>query len=60
LKKKISKLEDTQKGIDEEDEVYSFRNTKVYDFDILVKLIIVDLEESSIFILVVDFHHLLL
>lgn len=58
--KKNSKLEDTQKGIDEKDEVYNFKNIKIYDFDILVKQIIVDLEESFIPLLVVNFHHLLL
>jgi len=37
--KKTSKIEDSKEGIDEEDEVYSFRITNVYDLDFILKLI---------------------
>jgi len=39
MKKKTSKIEDSKEGIDEEDEVYNFRITNVYDLDFILKLI---------------------
>ncbi|KAG5594422.1 hypothetical protein H5410_035654 [Solanum commersonii] len=57
-KEKNSKLEDTNEEIDEEDEVYNFRITMLYDFDILGKLIRVDIKGSSKSVLVVNYSSL--